>query len=133
MSGSHLIAGSLAEGGVSSMLCQLHTYRTKPPCLSTERLAPADFLEHLQGVGLYAGQIVHVERIPARAARHGQLQHELHPQACPALPETLVPGLVGHIAVKMQYLHPCMPAPCFCIVQYAHATAALPNAQVCCN
>ena len=94
------------------MLCQLHTYRTKPPCLSTERLAPADFLEHLQGVGLYAGQIVHVERIPARAAQHGQLQHELHPQACPALPGTLVPRLVGHIGVKVQYLHKDLRCAC---------------------
>ena len=64
------------------MLCQLHTYRNRPPCLETTSLSPAAFLEHLQTTGLYENQIVHVERLALRAAHFGTLEHALCPQVC---------------------------------------------------
>ena len=62
------------------MLCQLHTYRNRPPCLETTPLSPVAFLEHLQTTGLYEDQIVHVERLATRAASFGTLEHALCPQ-----------------------------------------------------
>ena len=67
------------------MLCQLHTYRRAAPCTDTTRMPPEAFLEHLKTLGFYRGQLVHVERMPARRARHAAPAAALCPQVRAAL------------------------------------------------
>lgn len=71
--------------GAVAALCHIHTQRNKPPCLDTTPLSAAALLDHLRAGANYERQIVHVERLPARAARYGVLPFELHPPVCSAL------------------------------------------------
>lgn len=77
-------AADETEGAVAA-LCHIHTQRNKPPCLDTTPLSAAEFLDHLRDGGNYESQLVHVERLPARAARCGALPFELHPPVRAAL------------------------------------------------
>lgn len=74
-----------ATDGAVAALCHIHTQRNKPPCLDTTPLSAAALLDHLRAGANYERQIVHVERLPARAARCGVLPFELHPPVRAAL------------------------------------------------
>lgn len=67
------------------MLCQLHTYRREAPCTDTTHMAPEPFLDHLRTLGFYRGQLVHIERMPARQARYAAPAAALCPQVHAAL------------------------------------------------
>ena len=57
-----------------------------------------DFIQHLKSQHFYKGQIAHVERIPARKARHGRLKKPLPPLLEDALKRVGVEKLYTHQA-----------------------------------
>jgi DEAD/DEAH box helicase domain-containing protein len=59
------------------------------------------FLDHLTALPAYQGQIVHVEHLPAREARHGALDRPLHPALADALRRGGVTGLYSHQAAAV--------------------------------
>lgn len=59
------------------------------------------FLAHLTALPAYHGQIVHVERLPAREARPGMLDRPLHPALADALRRGGVTGLYAHQAAAV--------------------------------
>ncbi|RLC76143.1 MAG: hypothetical protein DRI61_13780, partial [Chloroflexi bacterium] len=56
------------------------------------------FLEYLKAAPFYRGQIVHVERIPARKARYGELERPLPEPLQQALKRAGIRGLYTHQA-----------------------------------
>lgn len=63
----------------------MYLHRDRPPCLDTTPLTPPQLLEHLQQGASYDGQVVHVERMPARPAKYSSLPQPLHPRVWVAL------------------------------------------------
>ncbi|MBM3135739.1 MAG: DEAD/DEAH box helicase, partial [Chloroflexi bacterium] len=61
-------------------------------------MQPSVFLSHLQALPGYRGQIVHVERIPARAPRYGKLERPLPPALADALRRRGIRDLYTHQA-----------------------------------
>jgi DEAD/DEAH box helicase domain-containing protein len=57
-----------------------------------------DFIRYLKSQRFYKGQIAHVERIPARKARHGHLKKPLPPLLQKALKRVGVARLYTHQA-----------------------------------
>jgi DEAD/DEAH box helicase domain-containing protein len=56
------------------------------------------FLEQIAKAPFYRGQIVHIERIPERKARYGELEKPLHPLLQKALEEAGIKALYSHQA-----------------------------------
>ncbi|MBM3136070.1 MAG: DEAD/DEAH box helicase [Chloroflexi bacterium] len=61
-------------------------------------MQPSVFLSHLQSLPGYRGQIVHVERMPARAPRYGRLERPLPPALAAALRRRGIRDLYTHQA-----------------------------------
>jgi len=61
-------------------------------------MQPSVFLSHIQSLPGYRGQIVHVERIPARAPRYGRLERPLPPALADALRRRGIRDLYTHQA-----------------------------------
>ena len=64
-------------------------------------MSNATFLDHMRGLRSYQGQIVHVERLPAREPRFGRLDAPLPPPLTQALERKGVKALFTHQADAM--------------------------------
>ena len=67
-----------------------------PPCTDTTTLSATAFLEHLKSLPGYQNQVVHVEQLPARAARYAVLDPPILPPVLQAL---------EHRGVRQFYSH----------------------------
>jgi DEAD/DEAH box helicase domain-containing protein len=61
----------------------------------------AAFLKQIDKLPGYQGQVVHVERLPARRARYGKLEQLLPPTLDPALQGTSAARLYAHQAAAI--------------------------------
>ncbi|MBC8448607.1 MAG: DUF1998 domain-containing protein [Chloroflexi bacterium] len=59
-------------------------------------MEPDTFLQQIKRQRFYRGQIVHVQRLPARQARYGKLRHRLSPALRAALKHAGTPRLYTH-------------------------------------
>lgn len=70
----------------------------------TMGFSPEDFLRRLRTARGYRDQIAHVERIPGRKARYGELERPLHPQVDAALRRLGIGRLYTHQAAAINAL-----------------------------